>query len=165
MPLTDTDRDRVSEFLEDVASSLFNDDRFTETLTKDPDLQGEPPGPERWLTFWKNTWVRLKPHPEKEALLVALATRERTVSEAIEGNSLQLGDSFAELLEDGLEDAGEEDVYEVSHHYDSGVFYFESEFPLQGGWAALGSPEARDKVRKLALGYVLGFSRFFVEEA
>ncbi len=165
MPLTDTDRGLVSDFLEDLASSFADDDRFSDVHDRDPGAEAEkPPGLETWLTVWEKTWLRVKPHTEREAILVALATRDRTVSQAIEGNALQLGDTFEELLEDGLEDAGEEDVYAVEHYHDSGVFYFESEFTLEGGWPALESAEAKDKVRRLALGYLFGFGRFFMEE-
>jgi hypothetical protein len=165
MPLTDTHRGLVSEFLGNVASSFAGDDRFSEVHDRDPGQDGESPAdPESWLTIWGDTWIRLKPHPEREAILVALATRDRNVSEAIEGNALHLGDSFEELLEDGLEDAGEEDVYGVVHFHDSGVFYFESELPLAGGWGALESDQTKEKVQKLALGYLLGFGRFYMEE-
>ena len=165
MSLSETERGLISDFLERVKTSFSEDNRFSEVYDRDPDLSDEePPGPEIWLTFWEKTWVRVNPHPEKEGIQVSLATRARNVSEAIEGNALQLGDSFEELLEDGLEDAGEEDVYGVYHYHDNGVFYFQSEFPLQGGWADLKADAVRDKVCKLALGYPLGFGRFFMEE-
>ncbi|MFQ5914509.1 MAG: hypothetical protein ACE5JS_15145 [Nitrospinota bacterium] len=155
----------VSEFFSSIAATFSGDDRFSSVCDRDPGMQAEEPsGPETWLAVHEKTWVRLKPHPEKQAILVALATRDRNVSEAIEGNALHLGDTFQELLEDGLEDAGEEDVYDVEHHHDIGVFYFESELPLGGGWSDLESDEVREKVRRLALGYLLGFGRFFIEE-
>ena len=165
MPLTETERSWVLEFLEKVKTSFSDDGRFSEAHDRDPGLPDqEPPEPEVWLTIWENTWIRVNPHPEQAGVQVSLATRARNVSEAIEGNALQLGDSFEELLEDGLEDAGEENVYGVYHYHDSGVFYFQSELPLQGGWADLKADAVREKVCKLALGYPLGFGRFFMEE-
>lgn len=164
MPLTDTDRGLVSDFLAGVAASFADDERFSDVSPKDPGAAAEPEDPQVWLTIWDKTWIRLKPHPDKETLLVALATRDRNVSEAIEGNALHLGDTFGDFLEDGLEDAGEEDVYDVDHYHDRGVFYFESELPLERGWAGLESDEVKDKARKLALGYLLGFGRFYMKE-
>ena len=165
MPLTETHREQISAFFNSIASFFAGDDRFAAVHNRDPGRDGESPAdPESWLTVWDNTWIRLKPHPEKKAILVALATRDRNVSEAIEGNALHLGDTFEELLEDGLEDAGEEEVYAVAHYHDSGVFYFESELPLAGGWGALESDQTKEKVQKLALGYLLGFGRFYMEE-
>ena len=165
MPLTDAERNVMSNFLERVKDRFASDERFSNVSDSDPGApESEPPAPEIWLEYWEDTWVRVNPHPEKAALQVSLATRDRNVSEDIEGNALHLGDTFEELLEDGLEDAGEEDVYGVYHYHDSGVFYFESDFPLSKGWEALKSDEILDKVCKLVLGYPLGFGRFFMGE-
>ncbi len=164
MSLNETDRREVESFLAWIEEAFRPDGRFDPIHPKDPEVEGDPSGLERCLMIGPRTWVQVVASPDKGGLTVALATRDRTVSEAVEGNSLQLGDSFEELLEDGLEDAGEEDTYAVDHYHDSGAFFFESKLPLEGGWSDLKSPEVRDKARKLILGYCLGFGRFFLDE-
>lgn len=163
--MTDTERVLVNEFLGRVKGCFEADERFLSVSDRDPGAsEKEPLGPEIWMEFWEKTWMRVNLHPDKIALQVSLATRNRNVSEDVEGNALHLGDTFEELLEDGLEDAGEEDVYGVYHYHENGVFYFESDFPLVDGWNALKSDEVLDKVCKLISGYPLGLGRFFMEE-
>lgn len=165
MSMTDSERVLMSEFLDKVKEFFKEDERFSSVSDRDPDdSEREPLGPEIWMEIWGKTWIRVNRHPDKIALQVSLATRDRNVSEDVEGNALHLGDTFEELLEDGLEDAGEEDVYGVYHYHEEGVFYFESDFPLIDGWNTLKSDEVLDKVCKLILGYPLGLGRFFMEE-
>ena len=164
MSLSEMDRREVESFLAWIEGAFRSDARFQPIHPKDPEAKEEPSGLERCLMIGPRTWVQIAASREKGGLTVALATRDRTVSQAVEGNSLNLGDSFEELLEDGLEEAGEEDTYAVDHYHDRGVFYFESRIPLKGSWSNLKSPEVRDKARKLALGYRLGLGRFFLED-
>ena len=66
MPLTETERSWVLEFLEKLKTSFSDDGRFSEAHDRDPGLPDhEPPEPEVWLTIWENTWIRVNPHPEQ----------------------------------------------------------------------------------------------------
>ena len=64
MPLTDAERNVMSNFLERVKDRFASDERFSNVSDSDPGApESEPPAPEIWLEYWEDTWVRVNPPP------------------------------------------------------------------------------------------------------
>lgn len=136
-----------------LESQYHGDDRFTNVDIEEPGRLGEE-------TIRINFVVDEKSHffvsvNETESYVrVGFCTADRWVSEEIESESVESGDSLTEILEDLME-ADEDLEYEVQHFHDDG-FYFCSDIPYDSA-EDLSEDECHDEIIYYLDGYLTGY--------
>lgn len=94
-------------------------------------------------------------HEDDEFVRVGLCTGDCWLSESIESESSESGDSLTEVLQDLME-ADEDLEYEVQHFHEEGLFYFCSDIPYSSEMQ-LASDEYHDLLAFYLDGYIMSY--------
>ncbi len=155
MPLSATDRRLIDEFRSRVEQRFAADARFAAAARDDrPD---ESTLASRFR-IGEKFWLELAVRPFIPQVRAGILTDDRWSNEDLEDAVESSGDTMAEFVELGMEEAGltwPEPI--VEHYRDQGkYFYFATALPLES-LGALHEPATLDKALRMLEGYYQAF--------
>lgn len=155
MPLSDSDRKLVGEFRSAIERSFAGDPRFSDVVRDDrPD---ESVLATRFAVL-ESVWMELTVRPFVPQLRAGIVTDDRWKNEELEERIEETGDTMAEFVELGFDDAGLEwRAPQVEHYRDQGKYFCFATSVELPSLAALREPQTADKARRMMEGYYHAF--------
>ncbi len=162
MPLSDSDRRRITAFREEFERAAAGDARFSGFERKDRD-------DDSWLaTHFEvapRIWLELLIRPFVPEVRAGIVTDDRWRNEELEEKIEESGDTMEEFVEMGFEEAGLDWIDPpVQHRREHGThFVFATAIELSA-LSQLDEPPTRERLQKMFNGYYAAF-RGAIEKA
>ena len=157
MSLSPADEKQVHEFRTALEAELSDDERFGPAVRED-----RADGSTRCTRFHVGgrIWIEVALRPQIPQLRVGVMSDDRWVNEELEEAVEETGDTMSEFIEFGFDEVGLEWAAPVVEHYrDQGKYFYFATAWEPAALAELATPAARDKTRKMALGYYEAFRK------